>query len=88
MAQIRLTDEELSRVLTASANGDLSYWDTRFCVGGCAVVTAPSEGDISPGDALRFWRLSSASCQFGGSDYPNRHDPDGFLRFLELKGLA
>lgn len=84
---VLLTDDELSRVMTACATGELSYWSTATCVGGFAVVT-DRDGSIHLADHQRFWELSAASCQFHGSDYPSRTDPDGFLAFLEERGLA
>jgi hypothetical protein len=83
----KLTDEELSRVLTAAANGDLSYWSSRCCVGAHAVVTSV-DGDIPPGQWERFWELSHTSSFFTGRDYPGDGDPDVALAFLESRGLA
>lgn len=92
----KLTDEELSRVLSQQAIGKLIHdvfgeqfsedypWSECGCIAGAALEMGNiSTSELPANDAARAWEIS---CAVGDEDYPR--SPERMLAFLAARGLA
>ena len=97
MKKPKLTDVELSKVLSRAATGDLDHGvvssGARGCVGGTVYDVGEAGEGESPleylpiRDQLRLWAISDAVApSIDQRDYGG--DPDAVLRHLEKRGLA
>lgn len=81
----KLTDEELSRVLSVSAVGGLDYYECCLAMSAMSLACMP---DYSKHN--RAWKLSVESATMDGdwANYISNGDPEATLRMLESRGLA
>ena len=85
---MKFTDEQLSRILSASANGRLRRWgrDLEDPDGtGCINQAAYPEVDAYP---LAAWGYNRVASAFFDNRIDDGHDPDELLADLKRVGLA